>query len=196
MSDSVRPHRRQPTRLPRPWGFSRQEHWSGLPFPSPMHESEKWKWSHSVVSDSKGPHGLRPTRPLRPWDFPGKSTGVGAIAFSEIRVREGQIGLLRFVPNRNKVRNGQTYMNYSMSQTLTRDKIFKLICSPNPKVTHKEKEKNTYREVLYLKRFSLKMAFCSWASLGEALIQAISELQDACQVPFLTSFGFQHCSSL
>ena len=29
-------------------GFSRQEHWSGLPFPSPMHESEKWKWSCSV----------------------------------------------------------------------------------------------------------------------------------------------------
>jgi len=24
-------------------GFSRQEHRSGLPFPSPMHESEKWK---------------------------------------------------------------------------------------------------------------------------------------------------------
>ena len=82
MSDSVRPHRQQPTRLPRPWefpgkdtgvgchfllqsmkvdserevaqscptlsnpmdcsppgspslGFSRQGHWSGLPFPSP-----------------------------------------------------------------------------------------------------------------------------------------------------------------
>ena len=33
-------------------GFSRQERWSGLPFPSPMHESEKRKWSHSVVSDS------------------------------------------------------------------------------------------------------------------------------------------------
>ena len=29
-------------------GFSRQEHWSGLPLPSPMHESEKWKWSCSV----------------------------------------------------------------------------------------------------------------------------------------------------
>ena len=27
-------------------GFSRQEHWSGLPFPSPMQESEKGKWSH------------------------------------------------------------------------------------------------------------------------------------------------------
>ena len=33
-------------------GLSRQEHWSGLPFPSPMHESEKWKWSRSVLSDS------------------------------------------------------------------------------------------------------------------------------------------------
>ena len=58
-------------------GFSRQEHWSGLPFPSPMHENEKWKWSRSVVSDSLRPHGLQPTRLLHPWDFPGKSTGVG-----------------------------------------------------------------------------------------------------------------------
>ena len=39
-------------RAPLSLGFSRQEHWSGLPFPSPMDESEKWKWSHSVVSDS------------------------------------------------------------------------------------------------------------------------------------------------
>ena len=30
-------------------GFSRQEHWSGLPFPSPMHESEKSKRSCSVA---------------------------------------------------------------------------------------------------------------------------------------------------
>ena len=58
-------------------GFSRQEHWSGLPCPSPMHESEKWKWSRSVVSESSPPHGLQPTRLLHPWDFPGKSTGVG-----------------------------------------------------------------------------------------------------------------------
>ena len=58
-------------------GFSRQEHWSGLPFPSPMHERGKWNWSHSVMSDSLRPHGLQPTRLLHPWDFPGKSTGVG-----------------------------------------------------------------------------------------------------------------------
>ena len=42
-----------------------------------MHESEKWKWSRSVVSDPQRPHGLQPTRLLHPWDFPGKSTGVG-----------------------------------------------------------------------------------------------------------------------
>jgi len=58
-------------------GFSRQEHWSGLPFPSPMHESEKWKGSCSVVSDSMRLHRQQPTRLLCPWDFPGKSTGVG-----------------------------------------------------------------------------------------------------------------------
>ena len=58
-------------------GFSRQEHWSWLPFPSPMHESERWKWSHWVMSNSQRPHGLQPTRLLHPWDFPGKSTGVG-----------------------------------------------------------------------------------------------------------------------
>ena len=53
-------------------GFSSQEHWSGLPFPSPMHESEV---AQSCLTQR--PHGLQPTRLLRPWDFPGKSTGVG-----------------------------------------------------------------------------------------------------------------------
>ena len=43
-----------PPGFPSLW-FSRQEHWSGLPFPSPLHESEKWKWSRSVVSDSNDP---------------------------------------------------------------------------------------------------------------------------------------------
>ena len=58
-------------------GFSRQEHWSGLPFPSPNHESKKWKWSRSVVSDPQRSHGLQPSRLLHPWDFPGRSTRVG-----------------------------------------------------------------------------------------------------------------------
>ena len=42
-----------------------------------MQESQKWKWSLSVVPDSSWPHGLQPTRLLCPWDFPGMSTGVG-----------------------------------------------------------------------------------------------------------------------
>ena len=62
--------------------LSRQDYWSGLPFPSPMHESEKWKWSHSIMSNSSRPHGLQPTRLLHPWDFAGKSTKWVAIAFS------------------------------------------------------------------------------------------------------------------
>ena len=31
----LRPHGLWPARLLCPWGFSRQEYWSGLPFPSP-----------------------------------------------------------------------------------------------------------------------------------------------------------------
>ena len=63
-------------------GFSRREYSCGLPFPSPMHESEKWKWSCSVVSTLSDPmdcsqpgssvHGILQARVLE-W---------GAIAFS------------------------------------------------------------------------------------------------------------------
>ena len=35
MSNSLRPHGPYPTRLLCPWGFSRQEYWSGLPCPPP-----------------------------------------------------------------------------------------------------------------------------------------------------------------
>ena len=35
VSDSLQPHGLQPTRLLCLWGFSRQEYWSELPFPSP-----------------------------------------------------------------------------------------------------------------------------------------------------------------
>ena len=48
-----------------------------------MHKSEKWKWSHSVVSDSQRPHGLQPTRLLHPWIFQARVLEWGAIAFSD-----------------------------------------------------------------------------------------------------------------
>ena len=55
------------------WDSPRQEHWNGLPFPSPVHESKKWKWSRSVVSDSSPPPWTV-ARLRRPWDVPSKST--------------------------------------------------------------------------------------------------------------------------
>ena len=45
---------------PPPLGFCRQEHWSGLPLPSPGHESEKGKWSRSVVSSLGDPMDCSP----------------------------------------------------------------------------------------------------------------------------------------
>ena len=69
-------------------GFSRQEHWSGLPFPSPMHEMK----SESEVTRScliQQPHALQPTRLLRPWVHGILQERVlewVAIAFSEYAV--------------------------------------------------------------------------------------------------------------
>ena len=86
-------------------GFSKQEQWSGLPFPSPMHESGKWKWkwSHSVVSNPQRPHGLQLSRLLRPWDFPGKSTGVGChclLHYTSIFSAQGFITTLKSTGNK------------------------------------------------------------------------------------------------
>ena len=63
-------------------GFSRQEHWRGLPFPSPMHESEKWKWNCSVVSDPQQLHGLQPKGSSAHGIFQARVLEWGAIAFS------------------------------------------------------------------------------------------------------------------
>ena len=45
-------------------GFSRQEHWSGLPVPSPKETIEKRKWSRSVVSNSATPWTVAHQAPL------------------------------------------------------------------------------------------------------------------------------------
>ena len=65
-------------------GIFQAKYWSGVPLPSPMHESEKGKGSRSVVSDSLRPHGLQPTRLLRPWIFQARVLEWGAIAFSSL----------------------------------------------------------------------------------------------------------------
>ena len=76
VSDSVQPHRQQPTRLPRPWDSPGKNTGVGCHFLLQCIEVK----SESEVAQScptLRPHGLQPTRLLHPWDFPGKSTGVG-----------------------------------------------------------------------------------------------------------------------
>ena len=73
---TVRPHRRQPTRLCRPWDSPGKNSGVGCYFLLQCMKVKN-KANHSVVSDSKPSCGLQPTRLLQPWDFPGKSTGVG-----------------------------------------------------------------------------------------------------------------------
>ena len=81
MSDSVRPHNTAAHQAPPFLGLFRQGHWSGLQFPSPVHESESESESE-VVSDlcdsmdyslpGSSVHGISQARVLE-W---------GAIAFS------------------------------------------------------------------------------------------------------------------
>ena len=76
MSNSVRPHRQQPTRLLHPWDSPGKNTGVGCHF---LLQCMKVKSESEVAqsSDSQRPHGLQPSRLLHPWDFPGKSTGVG-----------------------------------------------------------------------------------------------------------------------
>ena len=83
MSDSVWPHRRQPTRLPHPWESPGKNTGVGchclLQCMKVKSESEVAQSCLTLRDpmDSLWPHGLQPTRLLRPWGFPGKSTGAG-----------------------------------------------------------------------------------------------------------------------
>ena len=77
MSDSVWLHRRQPTRLPRPWDSPGKNTGVGCHFLLHCMQVKMKVKSLSRVRLLATPWKLQPTRLLRPWDFPGKSTGVG-----------------------------------------------------------------------------------------------------------------------
>ena len=70
-------------------GFSKQEHWSGLPFPSPMPESVKWKWSRSVVSTLSDPMDCSPPGSSVHGIFQARVLEWGAIAFSILLYSKG-----------------------------------------------------------------------------------------------------------
>ena len=77
MFDSVRPHRRESTRLCHPWDSPGKNTGVGCHF---LLQCMKVKRESEVTQSCLtlcGLHGLQPTRLLHPWDFPGKSTGVG-----------------------------------------------------------------------------------------------------------------------
>ena len=58
-------------------GFSRQEQWSGLPFPSPKHACMLSRFSHVWLCVTLW---TEPTSLLCPWNTPGKNTRVGCHA--------------------------------------------------------------------------------------------------------------------
>ena len=69
-------------------GFSRQEHWSGLLFPSPMHESEK-EVTQSCPTSSEPMDCSLPASSIH-GIFQARVLEWGAIAFSERRPMDGQ----------------------------------------------------------------------------------------------------------
>ena len=74
VSDSVRPQRRQPTRLPHPWDSPGKNTGVGCHF---LLQCMKVKSESEVTESCLTLCDPRDCRLLRPWDFPGKSTGVG-----------------------------------------------------------------------------------------------------------------------
>ena len=84
MSDSVRPHRRQPTRLHHPWDSSGKNTGVGCHF---LLQCMKGK-SESEVAQSC-PTLRDPRLLFHPWDFPGKSTGVGCHCSLQMPLSKG-----------------------------------------------------------------------------------------------------------
>src|SRR5574341_921334 len=106
MSNSLRPHRRQPTRLPRPWDSSGKNTGVGCHF---LLQCMKVKSEREVALSD--PMDCGPTRLLCPWDFPGKSTGVGCHC------------LLPILPTANIIFNGKIWTIFPYGQE--EDKAFK-----------------------------------------------------------------------
>ena len=84
VSNSVQPHRRQPTRLPRPWDSLGKNAGVGCHFllqcMKVKSESEHAQ-SYPTLSD---PMDCSLPGSSGPWDFPGKSTGVGCHCLLQI----------------------------------------------------------------------------------------------------------------
>ena len=75
MSNSVRPRRRQPTRLLRPWDSPGKSPGVGCHCLLQCIKVKSESGSRSIVSDSLQPHGLYSS-----WNSPGQNTGMGSLS--------------------------------------------------------------------------------------------------------------------
>ena len=75
MSNSVRSHRRQPTRLPHPWDSPGKNTGVGCRFLLQCRKVKSESEVAQLCPTISNPMNCSPL--LHPWDFPGKSTGVG-----------------------------------------------------------------------------------------------------------------------
>ena len=77
VSDSVRPHRRQPTRLPCPWDSPGKNTGVGCHFLLQCRKVKSESEDAQSCPTLSDPMDCSLPGSPRPWDFPGKSTGVG-----------------------------------------------------------------------------------------------------------------------
>src|SRR5574337_264498 len=97
MSDSVQPHRRQPTRLPRPWDSAGKNTGVGCHFLLQcMNVKSESEVTQSCPTLSDPMDCSLPG--LHPWDFPGKSTGVGCHCLLRCKPLGSVNSFLSFAP--------------------------------------------------------------------------------------------------
>ena len=130
VSDSLQPHGLQPTRLLCPWGFSRQEHWSGLPCPSPGDLSNT---------------GIEPGSPAlqadsllsEPLGKP-KNTGVGSLSLLQMifLTQESNWGFLHCRQILNQLSYQRSPTSHSLIAKIVEKKILEFI-----KTRHKENDR-------------------------------------------------------
>ena len=114
MSNSVWPHRRQPTRLPRPWDSPGKTTGVGCHYLLQCRKVKSETEVPQVMSDPQRPHGLQPTRLLHPWDFPGKSTGVGCHRLLQEGTYLNIIKVIYEKPTANVILKGETLKAFNL----------------------------------------------------------------------------------
>ena len=103
MSDSVRPHRLQPTRLPCPWDSPGKNTRVGCHF---LLQCMKGKSESEVAQSCPTLRNLMDCSLsgfLGPWNFPGKSTGVGCNFLHQQCRRPGFNPWVQKIPWRRKL---------------------------------------------------------------------------------------------